>query len=283
VDIGSRITEDGFDYYRAQSVVGGQALSTVVKMSEKHAGLLFAEAEALKHLHSVSVNPEAQKWRAYLPNLVDWFVDLNIEQLGEKSSGNVLVALGGYCSLDQVRTAFPRGVPFLNTIWIWRRLLASLAFVHDCEVVHGAVLPTHVWINPLQRDGQFSRLVLSDWEYSRIGTGDYFRPLAAIDEQYEMLYPREVLNGRPASPATDIYLAAQTYIHLLGGDSSGELPSSVPLDVQFYLQNCLSGPDARPQNAGVLQHQFDELLKKLGPPYHPRQFLEFPFQPQPKE
>jgi serine/threonine protein kinase len=209
-----------------------------------------------------------QKWRSYIPTLIDRLVGADGRQ------ANVFKRLERHFTLEQVRQQHPEGVPFINTVWIWRRLLAVLAFAHDNHFVHGAVLPTSVFIDPVQRGDD--RLVLADWHCSQ---DIPFGPIEAIETGWRDWYPDEALSGHDVSPATDIFMAAQTFIYLLGGDPKGELPDSVPTEVQQFFRNCLQPQSTRPQDAGRLQQSFDDLLKRMGEPYYPRKFRPFPFQP----
>ena len=115
--------------------------------------------------------------------------------------------------------------------WMWRRLLIALGFAHTCGMIHGAVLPSHVLIQPEQHG-----LVLIDWSYavSNPATGDY---IPAIVTEYQAWYPAEVLAKEPPSPSTDLYMGAMCMIYLLGGDPvTGAMPESTPKRIQSFFR-----------------------------------------------
>ena len=53
---------------------------------------------------------------------------------------------GFHNTFDEVLQAYPQGIPPRASIWIWRRILEVLSFVHASGIVHGAVLPSHLLI-----------------------------------------------------------------------------------------------------------------------------------------
>jgi len=51
-------------------------------------------------------------------------------------------------SLRQVREAHPDGIDARTAVWIWRRVVEQLDWLHRNGVGHGAVLPEHVLVHP---------------------------------------------------------------------------------------------------------------------------------------
>ncbi|MFL6194689.1 MAG: hypothetical protein ACJ75H_11000 [Thermoanaerobaculia bacterium] len=49
-------------------------------------------------------------------------------------------------TFEDVRRVFPRGIEPRASIWIWRRILEILSFLHGAGVTHGAVLPAHLLV-----------------------------------------------------------------------------------------------------------------------------------------
>ena len=50
-------------------------------------------------------------------------------------------------TLEDVAAAFPQGLDARHGVWIWRRVLEVLAWVHGSAYVHGAILPRHLLVN----------------------------------------------------------------------------------------------------------------------------------------
>jgi hypothetical protein len=120
-------------------------------------------------------------------------------------------------------------------------------------------------------------VVLVDWCYASVSDNDEQPALRAMASGYRQWYPEEVLAKESPSPATDIAMAVRCIIDILGGDPVWAIvPQTVPRQLRAYLKGCLQSKQSmRPQNAWLLLEEFDELLKSMGSPYYPRQFLTF--------
>lgn len=252
-----------------------------VARSARDNDLLAAEATTLKTLHSFD-----NALTRHYPQLVDTFI-YRADAPRTQRRANVVTWVDGP-DLVQIREAFPTGVDPRHVAWIWRRLLMALGFAHDCGVLHGAVLPPHIMILP-----EHHGVILVDWCYSTqlpIPGGDVAvarlicaPPIKAILPDYRTWYPEEVTDKKPPSPATDIVMAARTMIWLLGGDpTTGQLSNSVPRGMRAWFKGCLQTKQSmRPDDAGKLLAEFDELLERIGEPYHPRRWIDFVVPPGP--
>ena len=99
-------------------------------------------------------------------------------------------------------------------------------------------------------------------------------PLKAISLPYAADYPPEVQARQPATPATDLYMAARCMARLLGGHPTTlELPKSVPRPIRTLLSACLlPAPQRRAGDAWQVFEDFHEILGRL---YGPPQFRPF--------
>ena len=252
--------------YRTVTRLGGIERAGFMKVvsDPRNGDLLQRETAALKRLHGPDTNP---KWHPYVSELLDSF---QYSEAGKpRRQANVLAALDGFLSLEELSNRFGGALPAVHVAWIWRRLLATLGSSHDAGVVHGAVLPPHVMILPDQHG-----VTLVDWSYSSLLEDRKFAPLVAIVDRYREWYPDEVFAKAAPTPATDIFMAAKTMIFLLGGDPvTGVLPGSIPKALRAYFKGCtLQSQAMRPQNAWHLFQEFDELLEVMGGPFFPRRF-----------
>lgn len=253
--------------YQCESVQDGKEIGAIFKVARNPADndLVWNEAQILKQLAS---STEYEQFRAYVPQLVDSF-DYRDSTASQARRVNVLaLAEGPYYSLKEVRAAYPQGIDARDMAWIWRRLLIVLGFAHMSNVFHGAVLPTHILIQP-ENHG----LVLIDWSYALFEpASDEYIP--AISTEYKDWYPPEVLAKEPPRSGTDIYLGALCMLYLLGGDVlKGTTPDSVPKRIQsFFRGTTLKGQAQRPQDALRLLDEFTELIESL---WGPRKFREF--------
>ncbi len=233
---------------------GQQVLLKVVRVARNN-DLLQAEARALRKIaHAL----DGQPLRAHFPTLIEQFQVR--DSAGAQRHTNVLLAEAGCASLETVLHGYPGGVAPSDAAWMFNRVLAALGVAHGLGIVHGAILPCHVLIRPADHNG-----MLIDWCYSvPIGY-----PLKAICPPYAADYPPEAHARQPATPATDLFLAARCMLRLLGGDpGTCELPAHVPKPIQALLRACLlPAPQRRPSDAWQVFEDFQEILRALyGPP-----------------
>jgi len=158
-------------------------------------------------------------------------------------------------SLAEVRAEYSSGIDPRDMAWIWRRLLSILSFTHASGVVHGAVLPPHVLIEPIGH-----KLVLVDWCWA------VHRPSAGgraldIPGCYDPWYRREAPSLRNPAPSLDVALSARCMIELTGGDPiAGRLAPNADPALGRYFERCLDGPRA---SAAHLLADFDQLIEVL--------------------
>ncbi|MET0543124.1 MAG: protein kinase family protein [Variovorax sp.] len=107
---------------------------------------LLAEAAALDALRRLSA-PGAAYFTQRLPQPVG-------VGIAEDSAGSARTALvlrhpaGFWGSLADVRRLNPQGIDARHAVWIWRRMLEVLAFVHDNGWVHSSLTPEHALVHP---------------------------------------------------------------------------------------------------------------------------------------
>ncbi len=239
---------------------GGSRVLLKVARGARNNDLLQAEVQALRRIDRAL---EGQAVRPHFPTLVEHF--LMRDAAGVQRQGNVLRAEAGAISLADVLRAYPGGVQLADAAWMFNRLLAALGVTHSLGIVHGAVVPAHVLIRPADHNG-----ILIDWCYS-VAVGE---PLKAMSPPYAADYPPEVRERQPATPATDLYLAARCMARLLTGDSAAqELPPSIPKPIRSLLRACLiPAPARRAADAWQVFDDFREILHRL---HGPRTFRPF--------
>jgi hypothetical protein len=252
---GSYVQDRMFNLYPCSFTEAGRVHQAVLKIVRDwhDNGLVEKEARALQTL---SRGKDAEQLSAYLPNLIDTFV---YEGAGVDRQAVILERYDGWYSLEDVHTAYPRGIDPKDMAWMWRRLLVVLEFSHTNRILHGAVLPRNIWIHP-QKHG----LMLVNWNlavFDPLTTGERIQAPAPEDAGW---YPQEVWIGQIPSFGTDIHMSAKCMLWLLGGDPQKKVfPESVPAPLKAFLKGCIL-PDRRaPQNAWNLKEEFDELLGRL--------------------
>jgi hypothetical protein len=210
------------------------------------------------------------KFAPFLPELVETFT---VQNGLTAHTASVFAARTGWYSLHQVRERYPGGVDARDMAWMYRRLLTVLGFLHTEGVVHGAVLPGNILIQP-EEHGLILVHFYSATSLSGTGRG---LPLCVSHEEQEW-YPPEMAITRSVSPAVDLYLAARCMRSILGAEPTArEFPSSVPQPLASFLRGCLLPHlSLCPGDAWSLKDEFDDLLGNL---WGKRKFHPFSMEP----
>lgn len=218
------------------------------------------------------------KFYRYLPRLLDTFLAKGAS--GTQRRVNVLTPLYEFYSLANVLREYPKGIDFRDMVWMFKRTMAGIGFVHSQNVVHGALLPPHILIDPVDHGAK-----LIDWCYAVDITPAVVTPtkptaawarlvvqssappgrVRAMVSAYKDYYPPEIPNKEIVTPATDIYMAAKCAVALLGGNvKTNDMPRTVPTEIRRFFEKCLVPEQKkRPNDAWALHEQLDELLVKL--------------------
>jgi hypothetical protein len=238
--------------------VGGDRLLKLPRQPA-NSDLMDREARALRTL----ADQGDPRYLPYVPRLVDTFRHRDTAT-GAQRRVNVVAAAPGLHSLAEVRSSYPDGLDPRDAAWMWRRLLVVLGFAHRAGVVHGAVLPEHVLIEPVEHG-----VVLVDWCYSAVrdpgpaaADGEL---VPAIVPAYADWYPAEIRERREPGPASDIAMASRCLTWLMG--------DRAPRALRRFAAGCaLPSPRQRPDDAWRLLAGLDELLEGL---FGPRTFRPF--------
>ncbi|RAN97594.1 serine/threonine protein kinase [Micromonospora noduli] len=216
--------------------------------------LMAREAHALRTI----AERGDPRYLPYVPRLVDEFRHRDAATGAERRI-NVLAAAPGLHDLDEVRRAYPDGLDARDVAWMWRRLLVVLGLAHRAGVVHGAVVPRHVLIEPNAHG-----VVLIDWCFSA-AVGSTI-PAVVPGHGWD---PEEVLKKQPSGPGTDIAMASHCMSWLMG--------PRVPRELHTFAQGCRQRSlGARPDDAWRLLRGLDQVLDRL---YGPRTFRPFTLTP----
>lgn len=155
----------------------------------------------------------------------------------------------------EVRRAHGDTLDPAHAVWIWKRVLESLGFIHAAGHVHGAVLPAHLLVNARDHGvvlAGFSRAV-------RPG-----EKLPAVSRDAKAFYPDDAWSGDPVSIRTDLAMSARAILHLLGGDPL-KAPSRVPPPFARLLETTAVTPWANDAWA-LVQDASNVAHDVFGPP-----------------
>lgn len=150
---------------------------------------------------------------------------------GDRSSAVFREPAGFSHTLAGVQRAYPGGIDARHLVWVWRRSLELLGWLHLSGFVHGAVLPEHLLINA--RDHAV-RLV----GYSCAGRPG--TPLAAVSPKDRALYPEALLNGGELSALADRTMLARVLLQAWGGNPL-RAGDAIPVELANLLEREASG------------------------------------------
>lgn len=265
---GTILHGDIADIYRAKSATGDEFAVKIVRHAANN-DLLENGIKVLKEIFPPD-KPDEKIYRRF-PRLVE---SLKINDGTSHRQASIFPWLKYWHSLRQVREAFRSNtLQMEHGVWMFNRILEGLTYVHDEKgYVHGSLTPDHVLVyssgktkDPLNHGGKFL-----GWSYS-IKKG---QPIKAISPGYENFYPPEVFKKLPATPATDIFMAAKCIVYVLGGDvRDNSMPSKIPMYFWNFLKSCmLANPQYRPQSAALL---YKDLLDHMARNFGPKKYVPF--------
>jgi hypothetical protein len=133
-------------------------------------------------------------------------------------------------TLAQLRQQLPGGADPRHAIWIWRRALELLDWLHRSDVVHGALLPAHVLLDAREHS-------VGLVGFSCAGAAG--APLVAMDSRQASFYPSAAAK-QTLSAAGDLAMLARCIIHALGGEPT-RVPGQVPAPLAALLAEQAAG------------------------------------------
>jgi hypothetical protein len=252
--IGALLGQDEIADYRAAAASMSATVDEVVlKIAHRPADndLLRSEAVLLDRVRAAA----GARHEAYLPGLRE-SLEYRDEVSGADRTVIVFARLPGMVSLATVAAVHPDGLDARDVAWMWRRLLVAIGLAHRAGVVHGAVVPDNVLVEPSDHG-----LVLVNWCYAVPASGT----VPALLGRYRDWYAPEIARRGAATPGSDIYLATRCMVALMG--------EAAPPALGRFARGCLlPSAAARPDDAGRLLAELDEVL---GAVYGPRRYRPF--------
>ncbi|PIF77463.1 hypothetical protein CLU95_4637 [Variovorax sp. 54] len=158
-----------------------------IKLSRDAAGdaVLAREAAVLQALQALSVAGAAYFTRR-LPQPLGQGVTQGLGD-GERQALVLRHPTGFWGSLQEVQQAnSPQGIDARHAVWLWRRMLEVLAFVHGAGWTHRALTPAHALVHPRDHG-----VLLIGWSQARqdVSGGAIGRDLMASARSVRALLP----------------------------------------------------------------------------------------------
>ncbi|HWQ46097.1 MAG TPA: serine/threonine-protein kinase [Longilinea sp.] len=167
-------------------------------------------------------------------------------------------------TLADVIKVYPQGIPPRAVIWVWRRILESLSFIHSSGMVHGAILPEHLLVQ-----GNEHGIRLVGFGYA----GKKGDRLPGIVRENQGFYPGSGKFKQVLSPQLDLCMSARCLSVVLGGDPSAQvLPAAVPAPIASVIMRVARlDPDGKPgEDAWSIREELGQLAKDV---FGPSQFI----------
>jgi serine/threonine protein kinase len=208
--------------------------------------LIANEVKIVKHLFADS--DTANGYGIMLPNIVGYF-DYREDKITRKAT--VVTVSGEFVTLAQAIQMYPNGIPAENVVWIIRRVLDVLGYIHFEQVIHGSVTPQNLLVGV----GGNHEIKLTNFYVSVKREDNKHIPLLLDDEAY---YPNEILRKEIPTVSVDLFTFAKSIKPLIDPNSYGAK------QILSFLESFLfKSPDWRPQNAYALRVEFTTLTEKL--------------------
>ena len=173
-------------------------------------------------------------------------------------------ASGFHHTFEAVQRAYPKGIPPRASIWVWRRILEALSFIHVSGIVHGAVLPQHLLV---QDNEHGVRLV----DYGAAGYTS--QKLQFLTEGCDAFYPAGVQIGSTLTQQLDLVMSARCIMTILGGrPADAFLPASVPVPLAALVRRvATSDPSSNSERAWSLREELGRLADTVfgAPQFNP--------------
>ena len=121
-------------------------LAHTTSLGTEQAARFAAEGELLKRLQSTAGDGAAY-FSQRLPQAIAWGTARDWR--GRDVEALVLRhAPGHWGSLADVLDLHPRGIAARHVVWMWRRVLEALGFLHAAGFTHGDLQPAHLLVQP---------------------------------------------------------------------------------------------------------------------------------------
>lgn len=214
--------------------------------------LVDAERDVLRGIKAKAASLKIEELvKHHLPALVDAF---DVVQGTARHRANAFRDLGpGYHSLAEIMEAYPAGIPVQDAAWMFRRLLGALIAIHGAGYVHGAVVPSHVYVclkdktEPGAHNG-----VLIDYCYAV----ERNSRIICTPHDWVAYYPVDVLQKTPATYGIDLFMASKCFENLIGG------LNHAPTQIAGLMRACQLGRAHRLQDAREVFDDFTTALRK---------------------
>lgn len=159
-----------------------------------------------------------------------------------------------YFSLKEIVELFGNKLEGRHLVWVFNRILLALIVANSCGIVHGAISPEHILINPQTHD-----VLLIGWGFSTpIGSN-----IPVKSESFADFYPSNW--DLPANSGLDIYMAAKCMFYAMDKNNT-------PKTISDFFSSCvIENPNFRLDNPLDVYNNFLTIQRST---YGERRFVK---------
>lgn len=267
-----RLHEEPFKYGDFSTLFRGRMLSgaggeVIAKIASEPSVNTWLEREArlLACFRDASKTNLLNGIRRFVPELLDTFLVSGVGSTRYRV--NVLKFVPDFVSVADIIEAFPRGLDFRDAAWINRRVLAQTLAANMAQVVHGALVPDHILVDPFKHEP-----LHIGWVHAVDEPWNNGKRVTHIVDRWRDYYPPEVFERKVPDHRTDLFMAAKVMIKLLGGDPrTNSLPRSHPEKMTRLILMCVeNSPARRPENGHQVLDEYTRIVRsEWGKGYRP--------------
>jgi len=232
-----------------------------VLRNQQDAALFDNEWHILEALHH-SAARGADTFTSRLPQLI-----IHADSTGGSFAGQRVSVFrwesGFHYTFDEVIRVYPQGIPPQASIWVWRRILEVLSFIHASGMAHGAILPAHLLI----QEGEHGVRLVGYGHAGRLN-----EKLVMPSQEARAFYPQSAKSWSMLTAELDLVMSARCIVALLGGHPADvSMPSTIPPKLAgFVRQVALSEPTGSGiEDAWTIREELGEISKEIfGPPQY---------------
>jgi hypothetical protein len=168
-------------------------------------------------------------------------------------------------TFDDLASTHPGGLDPRHAVWLWRRLLELLGWVHHSGWAHGALLPEHLLVHARDHG-----VAVVGWPCAQRLRDD--GGLVAVAPAREPFYPPDLLAGAPPRVEADLVMAARCVAYAVNGGKVG-LPPSFPAPLAALFRPYVEGGRAPTDDAWQLEKLVTDAAREA---FGPRSYIRLP-------
>lgn len=250
--------------YRGQEAGGREIIAKIASEPAQNQWLEH-EASRLIRFRDAASGSNLGRIACFVPKLLDTFL-----MAGEKNTRyrvNIMLQVPDLVSVADIIQAYPHGLEPAQAAWVSRRIIAQTLAASVLGVVHGAMVPDHIMVDPWKHEP-----LHIGWVHALEEPWKKGNRITHVIDRFRDFYPPEVFEKKTPDHRTDLYMAGKTMLQLLGGDvRNNTFPRSLPGRIgDILLRMVAEDPRRRPSDGREVLEDFTQAVRQeWGREYRP--------------